>query len=97
MSVTEIDKLTETFSLRIPGITKYMIDGLSKADKNKLNEAILITMPKPSMSQNSMHDCTLKKALIIKWVKEYFANYIKDGARAMLHELDREGGMQRQS
>lgn len=46
MSVTEIDKLTETFSLRIPEITKHMIDGLSKADKNKLNEAILITIAK---------------------------------------------------
>ena len=41
-----------------------------------------------------MRGFALKKALIIKWVKEYFANYIKDGARAMLHELDKRGGMQ---
>ncbi len=46
MSVTEIDKLTETFSLRIPEITKHMIDGLSKADKNKLNEAVRNTIAK---------------------------------------------------
>ena len=40
----EIDKLTETFSIRIPEITKHMIDGLSKADKVRLNESVLVAI-----------------------------------------------------
>ena len=42
----EIDKLTETFSLRIPEITKHHIDKLSKAEKVRLNEAVLLTIAK---------------------------------------------------
>jgi hypothetical protein len=60
MSGIEIDKLPETFSLRIPEITKHMIDGLSKADKNKLNEAILITIAK------TIHESKFEPQLYLK-------------------------------
>ena len=59
-TMNEIDKLTETFSLRIPEITKRLIDGLSKPDKTKLNEAILLTIAK------CLHDAKFDPRLYLK-------------------------------
>lgn len=39
-----IDKLTETYTLRIPEITKSGLDHLPPPLKNKLNNEILLTM-----------------------------------------------------
>ena len=39
-----IDKLTETYTLRIPEITKSEIDRLPPLLKSKLNNEILLTM-----------------------------------------------------
>jgi hypothetical protein len=44
LSGIEIDKRSEIFSLRIPEITAHMIAVLSKSDKAKLNDAVLITI-----------------------------------------------------
>lgn len=46
MDICETDKLTETFSLRVPEVTKAEIDRLPLNLKNKLNHDILITMAK---------------------------------------------------
>jgi hypothetical protein len=40
----ESDKLTESYTLRIPAITKRMIDKLTKSQVKQLNERIMITM-----------------------------------------------------
>jgi len=40
----ETDKLTESFAMRIPEITKRKLDKLSPKDKKSLNEALLITI-----------------------------------------------------
>lgn len=42
--ISAIDKLTETFTLRIPEITKAGIDRLPPILKTKLNNEILLTM-----------------------------------------------------
>ena len=42
----ETDKLTAEYSLRIPEITKNLIDMLTKSQKSKLNERLLITIAK---------------------------------------------------
>lgn len=60
MNTIECDKLTETFSLRIPEITKHMIEGMSKADKNKLNEAILLTIAR------TIHESKFEARLYLK-------------------------------
>lgn len=46
MTEITMDKLTETYTLRIPEITKIEIDKLSTPLKRKLNEEILLTMAK---------------------------------------------------
>lgn len=40
----QIDKRTETYALRIPEITKAKTDRLSAAWKQKLNDALLLTI-----------------------------------------------------
>lgn len=60
MNGIELDKLTETFSLRIPEITKHMIDNLSKADKTRLNEAIILTIAR------ILHDSKFDAQLYLK-------------------------------
>ena len=42
----ETDKRTEEFALRIPEVTKNELDKLTKYQKAKLNDEILITMAK---------------------------------------------------
>jgi len=39
----DTDKRTEDFSLRIPEYTKQLLDKLTKHQKSKLNDQILIT------------------------------------------------------
>lgn len=46
MDLTETDKLTELYSLRIPEITKAEVDRLPAALQKKLNHEILITIAK---------------------------------------------------
>ena len=40
----DTDKRTEEFSLRIPEYTKQLLDKLTKHQKSKLNDQILITI-----------------------------------------------------
>ena len=40
----DTDKRTEEFSLRIPEYTKRLLDKLTKHQKSKLNDQILITI-----------------------------------------------------
>ena len=42
----DTDKRTEDFSLRIPSITKTLLDGLTKHQKSRLNDEILVTIAK---------------------------------------------------
>ena len=44
--IDQIDKLTESYTFRIPEITKVKTDRLSAAWKKKLNEALLLTTAK---------------------------------------------------
>ena len=44
MTDMSIDKLTETYTLRIPEVTKVNLDHLPAPLKNKLNNEILLTM-----------------------------------------------------
>jgi hypothetical protein len=60
----EIDKLTETFSLRIPEITKHHIDKLSKAEKVRLNEAVLLAIAK------AIHDSKFDPRLYLRDASE---------------------------
>ena len=46
MNGIETDKRTEIFSMRIPSITKALIEGLSPTDKTRLNDSILMTIAK---------------------------------------------------
>lgn len=46
MLSVECDKLMETYSMRIPAITKQYIEKLTPAEKKILNEKILITISK---------------------------------------------------
>ena len=46
ISMDQVDKLTESYTFRIPEITKAMTDKLSSAWKKKLNEALLHTTAK---------------------------------------------------
>jgi hypothetical protein len=59
-SLPEIDKLTETFSLRIPEITKIKIDKLSALNKRKLNESILLTIA------HVLHDAEFDPRIYLK-------------------------------
>lgn len=52
MTDITMDKLTETYTLRIPEITKIEIDKLSTPLKRKLNEEILMTMARISTRGN---------------------------------------------
>ena len=42
----ETDKLTEEYTLRIPEITKYKINKMTKQQRRSLNERLLIEMAK---------------------------------------------------
>lgn len=44
--IGQIDKRTETYSIRIPEITKAKADKLTPAWKGRLNDALLLTMAK---------------------------------------------------
>lgn len=46
MSDFSLDKLTESYTLRIPEITKVQLDKLPPPLKRKLNDEILMTMAK---------------------------------------------------
>jgi hypothetical protein len=59
-TLPEIDKLTETFSLRIPEITKYKIDKLPATYKRKLNESILLTIA------HILHESEFNASLYLK-------------------------------
>jgi len=56
----EIDKLTESYTLRIPEVTKAKTDRLSSSWKKKLNEAILLTIAR------TLHDADFKPSLYLK-------------------------------
>jgi hypothetical protein len=58
--MSDIDKLENNFSLRIPAATKRMLDDLSKVQKTKLNEAILITIAK------AIHDSKFDARLYLR-------------------------------
>lgn len=42
----DTDKRIEDFSLRIPAYTKNLLDKLTKRQKSKLNDQLLVTMAK---------------------------------------------------
>jgi hypothetical protein len=46
MAGIEIDKKTESFTVKIPEILKVRIDKLSAPEKSKLNQSILFLMAK---------------------------------------------------
>lgn len=46
ISMDQVDKLTESYTFRLPEITKLKTDNLSSAWKKKLNEALLHTTAK---------------------------------------------------
>lgn len=58
--LSNIDKLTESFSIRIPEITKHRLDKLSPAMKRRLNDSILIAMARV------LHDSEFDPSMYLK-------------------------------
>ena len=56
----DTDKRTEDFSLRIPEYTKQLLDKLTKHQKSKLNDQILITMAR------ALHEAKFEPEVYLK-------------------------------
>ena len=56
----ETDKLMETYSFRIPEVTKMLIEKLSRSQKNNLNRRLLIEVSRAIHDANFIPELYLK-------------------------------------
>jgi len=58
--MVETDKLTETYAIRVPEVTKAAIDRLDSKQKKSMNEAVLIAIAR------ALHDARFNPDLYLK-------------------------------
>ncbi len=56
----ETDKLMETYSIRIPEITKFQIDRLTRGQKERMNRKILLVIA------HTLHESKFEPSLYLK-------------------------------